>query len=363
MDRNRRFLLVASLVLAGCHGGDDGDRPQRIHGDVATIYSSAPRHGVSAAAAQEVLAGERRALAEHGSHAGGLAIRLRELPATDDGERPWDPALVAANAHRAAEDPTAIAYLGELDYGASAVSLPITNGAGLLQISPRDGLTSLTRRAPGRARAGPERYYPSGTRSFVRLGPTDLDEADTLVKLVRSAGAVRVALLFDREIYGRELASQVADRARRSGLTLVASEEYRGEPDEIPDIARRLAEQRPQAIVQLGVAGRGTVPLLVAFENAMPGVPVYAASGLLADPKLALPAAAARPEVIGPALRPERSGYRAMRLALRAIEHGGRDRRRVIAAARRLAGGAEPGRLALYRTRADGRLEARFSPR
>jgi branched-chain amino acid transport system substrate-binding protein len=61
---------------------------------------------------------------------------------------------VAANAKRAADDPTAMAYLGELDYGATAVSLPITNNAGVLQVSPGDGLTSLTERAPAaRARA------------------------------------------------------------------------------------------------------------------------------------------------------------------------------------------------------------------
>jgi hypothetical protein len=52
---------------------------------------------------------------------------------------------------------------------------------------------------------------------------------------------------------------------------------------------------------------------------------------------------------VAPALSPERAGYRAMRLVLSAVEKGGRDRRRVIAAARRL------GR--------SGRFELRFSPR
>jgi hypothetical protein len=57
-----------------------------------------------------VLAGVRRALAERQSRAGGLRIRLRVLPATDDAERVWNPALVAENAGRAADDPSAIAY-------------------------------------------------------------------------------------------------------------------------------------------------------------------------------------------------------------------------------------------------------------
>jgi branched-chain amino acid transport system substrate-binding protein len=352
-------LCLAALALAGCGGGGD-DEPHRVEGDVATVYSSTPRHGVSAAVADEVLAGERRALDERGGRAGGLRIQLRQLPATDDGERPWDPGLVAENAHRAADDPSAIAYLGELDYGATAVSLPITNDAGLLQVSPGDGLTSLTRPAPGRPRNGPERYYPSATRSFVRIGPTDLSEAEMIVARIRATGASSIALVFDREIYGRELAAAVIDRARRAGIRVLESAEYRGQRDEIPDLVRTLADAQPEAIVMLNVAGPATVPFLTGLGDVLPAVPVHAASGMLASPELALPQLPADIEAVGPAISPERAGYEAMRLVLRAVEEGGRDRRRVIAAARTLSrDGPDTTRLTVYRPDAEGR----FSPR
>jgi branched-chain amino acid transport system substrate-binding protein len=347
------LLCAVSPALGGCLGGDD--EPSRIMGSVATVYASAPRHGVSAEVAEEVLAGQRRALAEHRGRPGELRVRLRLLPSTDEGEQPWDPALVAENAHRAADDPKAIAYLGELDYGATAVSLPITNDAGLLQVSPGDGLTSLTRRAPGRPRAGPERYYPSDTRSFVRIGPTDLLEAEAIVARLRSEGATRFGLVFDREIYGRELAAQLVDRARRDGLRVVASEEYRGRPEDVPDIVRALAEHRPAAIVQLGVAGPATVPMMLAVGEQLPAVPVLASSGMLADPRLAMPAGT-DVEAFGPALTPERAGYEAMRLVLEAVGRGGRDRRRVIAAALRF-GSHATAELAVYRPGPDGRFQ------
>jgi branched-chain amino acid transport system substrate-binding protein len=351
-------VCLAALALAGCGGGDD--EPHRVEGEVATVYSSAPRHGVSAAVADEVLAGERRALEERDGRAGGLRIRLRQLPATDDRERPWDPGLVAENAGRAADDPSAIAYLGELDYGATAVSLPITNDAGLLQVSPGDGLTSLTRRAPGRPRNGPERYYPSGTRSFVRVGPTDLSEAELIVERIQASGASRIALVFDREIYGRELAAAAIDRARRAGLRVLETAEYRGRPDEIPDLVRSLAESQPDAIVELGVAGPATVPLMTTIADQLPTAPVFASSGLLASPELAMPEMPAGIEAVGPAISPERAGYDAMRLVLRAVEEGGRDRRRVIVAARTLSReNRDTTRLVIYRPDAEGR----FSPR
>ena len=357
-DRRGAALLAAcALALSGCLGDGGGDEPTRIEGDTATVYSSAPRHGASAAAASAVVEGERRALDEAGGRAGGLRIRFRELPATDDEpEHPWDPALVSENADAAADDPSAIAYLGELDYGASAVSLPITNDAGLLQVSPGDGLTSLTQRPPGRPRAGPERYYPSGSRSFVRIGPTDLQEADHLLERASAAGAERIAVVFDRDIYGRELAAQIIVRARRVGLDPVASEEYRDQPDEIPDLVRRLAEAHPDAVIHAGVAGPGTARLLAEIDAQLATAPMFATSGILAgEQSLALPTE--RIEAVGPAISPERAGYEAMRLVLDAVEEGRRDRRLVIAAARRLASRVADPRLAVYRPGPDGRLE------
>lgn len=342
-------LLCAALpALIGC-GNGGSDEPHVVKGDTATVYSSLPQHGVSAATAREVLEGERRALAERGGRAGGLRIRLRKLPATDELDHAWNPGLVAENAHTAADDPTAMAYLGELDYGATAVSLPITNDAGLLQVSPGDGLTSLTRPAPGRPRAGPERYYPTDRRSFVRIGPTDLDEANKIVEQLRDAGHTSFALLFDREIYGRELAAQVVDRARRAGIRPVSSEEYRGQVDDIPGIVKGLAEGHPEAVVQLGVAGRGTIPMLTAIDYQLPGIPLIASSGIMALPQLALPPGPSNVEAVGPALSPERSGYEAMRLVLDAVDEGGRDRRRVISAGLRLGRRQPPDPVVVYR--------------
>ena len=62
----------------------------------------------------------------------------------------------------------------------------------------------------------------------------------------------------------------------------MASEEFRGEPDEIPDIAQELAEARPDAVIYLGVANAGTAPLLDEIGSALPAVPLFASSGILA---------------------------------------------------------------------------------
>jgi branched-chain amino acid transport system substrate-binding protein len=146
-------------------------------------------------------------------------------------------------------------------------------------------------------------------------------------------------------------------RARRDGPQPVVCEEYSQRVEDIPDIARSLAEAGPDAVGYAGVAGPGTGRLLAAIDLRMPGTPVFATGGMLArDPARPVPvapvtveaytpirpAAEIRPagrrilrrlgEAEGEAVaRPEAVyGYEAMRLVLDAIARAGPDRQRVV---------------------------------
>jgi branched-chain amino acid transport system substrate-binding protein len=370
-----------ALALGGCLGGEE--RSTRISGGEVTIYSSLPMHGLSAPAARATAAGLRLALEDAGGRAGGLDVKLVELDSAEPGERLWDPDVVSMNAQEAADDAQAIAYIGELDYGASAVSVPITNEAGVLQVSPADGLTSLTRTPLGRARAGPERYYPEDELSFVRLVPADELLAETLVARVRETGASTAAVLHDGEIHSRELGGILQALARRDGPEPVETKEYRGRVDEIPELVRDIAEDRPEVVLYAGIAGPGTGRILAGIDSALPRVPVYAISGLLArDPAAPIPAAPEDVEALGPippeselpaagrrvlarlretegaaAARPEAVyGYESMRLVLDAIGAAGADRARVIDEALRIRE-RRGTPLGSYRVRATGEVE------
>jgi branched-chain amino acid transport system substrate-binding protein len=374
-------LALLALALGGCLGGEE--RSTRIEGGKVTVYSSLPRHGVSAAAARATAAGQRLALQEAGGRAGDIDIDLVELDSAEPGERLWDPDLVSMNAQEAADDPRAIAYLGELDYGASAVSVPITNEAGVLQVSPTDGLTSLTRTPLGRPRAGPERYYPEGERSFVRLVPADELLAETLLGRVRETGATSVAVLYDGEIHSRELGGILYALARRDGPEPVEIEEYRGRVDEIPDVVRDVAEDRPDVLLYAGIAGPGTGRILAQVDRALPGVPVYTTYGMLArDPAVPIPAAPPNVNALAPVppeselpaggrrllarlretegaevARPEALyGYEAMRLVLDSVRAAGPDRAGVIEEALRIRERRDTP-LGPYRVRATGEVE------
>lgn len=343
--------------LAGCFGeGSSPNVPAHVARGPLTVYSSLPARGVSAHGAREVGVGQELALDDARRRAGGRRVRLVRLDSTRPGSHgAWDPGAVNENAERAADDPRAVAYLGELDYGGSAVSVPITNDAGILQVSPGDGLTSLTSRPPENPRAGPERYYPTKRRTFVRLVPTDLALASDLVRRMLAEGLRSASVVTDRTIYGRELAGVIAERAQRGGLDVRAVADFPRDLTGVPDAATDVAEQHPGAVILTGVADRTTGPLLAAIHRRMPRAPVFGPAGLGARPlRGALPRVSLLSPVRAMAGYPPRGrrvlrrlkrrlgapagaaalyGYESMRLALDAIDAGGPDRRRIVRAA------------------------------
>ncbi len=276
--RTVQAILLAAGVLSGCGGGAD-DEDTRVRGDTLTVYMSVPAHGVSAAGGEAATAGAERALEEAGGRVAGRRVKLVTLPSTRPGDSVWDPGTVEANAKRPGDDPTAIAYIGELDLGGSAVSLPATNRDGVLQVSPADGLTSLTGTPPGRPRAGPERYYPEEVRTFVRLVPDDLELAVAMLGAAGRLGASRPAVVHTQGVSERELAGMLADRSRAGGAEPVAVEVLRDE-GVAADVAEDLRAADTDAILLAGVRGPATSALLAVLAGSMPAVPVIASSGM-----------------------------------------------------------------------------------
>ena len=95
---------------------------------------------------------------------GPFNVNVVSLDSTDPETGHWDADQVAANARRAIADRNTIAYLGDSGSGASALSLPMLNEAGVLQISPSDRL----RRADEAGRARRARPLLPVGRPFVR---------------------------------------------------------------------------------------------------------------------------------------------------------------------------------------------------
>jgi len=188
------IAVLAAFAPAGC--GSSASEP------VLTVYLSAPLSGPAARDGGDVAAAARRALADAGGEAGGTEVRLVVL----DGAGPSGAtdARAGANARTATQDSTAIAYIGELDSGTTRTSLPITNEAGLLQVSPAASAVDLTRVAPGSDEI-PDATQPSGARTFGRVIPADTVQGAAAAVAIADRGFDRVRIVGSGGAYGEAL--------------------------------------------------------------------------------------------------------------------------------------------------------------
>jgi branched-chain amino acid transport system substrate-binding protein len=231
------IVAIAALAGGGCAGGSGGGGPE-----VLSVYVSAPLHGGRAADGAAIVDGVKLALADARGRVGGLRVRAIYLDDTEGGG--WSLARTAANARRASQDASAIGYIGDLDSGATRVSLPITNQAQIMQISPGSTAVDLTREPPV-GDLGPERLQPRGEQNFARVVPDDEVQAGAAAEWAKRLGGKRVGVIDDGSQFGGVLARGFEQRAARLGLgggegggtDLIY---YAGEPDRFGGALRGL---------------------------------------------------------------------------------------------------------------------------
>jgi len=269
-------LLGVLPLLSGCGVGDTADAT----GSQLAIYSSLPLQGPTAAISLQIIDGEKLALSDAGGRAGRFRIGYFSLDDSNPRSGRWDPGLTAADAKTAAQDTSTIAYLGELDSGATALSLPIINGAGILQISPSSPYVGLTS-ALDAGQDEPGRFYPTGDRNFVRLPPGDPVEAAAQAALMKRLGIGSVYVLDDEEPFNVPLADLVASDAEQAGVTVAAHDELSTAPGaKFAGEVEKVVKSGAGAVFLSGTAGPGAAALLRALHAADPSLWLLGSSAL-----------------------------------------------------------------------------------
>jgi branched-chain amino acid transport system substrate-binding protein len=272
-------LAVVGLLLAGCGGA--GDSSTTTGSSVLTIYSSLPLQGPTAGESRAVLNGEKLALIEQDGRIGGLTVKLVALDDSTAQRQAWDPGQTSRNARRAVQDRSAIAYLGESDSGATAISLPILNADDLLQVSPLSTYVGLTKTA-GADKGEPEKYYPSGKRTFGRIVPADDIQAAAQLKWQAQEGCTRPFILDDRSFDGRGIADELRRQAVQEGRPVAGDASVAREAD-IPDAAKAVTDSGADCVFFGGTQQPWTVALLSALHHVLPGGRIYASAELATD--------------------------------------------------------------------------------
>lgn len=271
--------LCAALVgLAGC--GSKTKVGDRIPGTTLTIYSSLPMDGASQVDGHSIVDGANMALAERGGRVGKYRIVLRPLDDATVQRGGWDPGQTTANARLAVQDQTTIGYIGELDSGASAVSIPVLNRAGIGQISPASTAVGLTSDAPGSAPGEPEKYYPTGARAFARVVPNDAIQTLAQVRLQKSLGCVKTYVLDDGAVDGQDTASSFAAAAQTGGLPLAGTQTFDPRARDYSSMIAGIAQTGADCVLISASTENNAVLLTTQVAELMPAARIFASAGV-----------------------------------------------------------------------------------
>jgi branched-chain amino acid transport system substrate-binding protein len=271
--------LAALGALSGC-AGVGVSTAGTIPGHELTVYSSLPLQGPEAAASHQIVNGEKLALAQAGGRVGRYKIVYASLDDSNTTTGEWSPGVTATYARVAAQDTGAIAYIGDLDSGASAISVPWMNEAGILQVSPASPYVGLTSSLDA-GQDEPERFYPTGQRTFGRLMPGDPVQAAAQVRLMRTLGIQKVYLLNDLDAFDAPLARIVSEDAKRAGIEVVGEDEIDTTAGtEFSSEVHKISESGAQAVFFSGLPNAGAVALWQQLHAGDPQLRLLGSSSL-----------------------------------------------------------------------------------
>ena len=292
---------LAVGLLAGCGSGGRDQPAGRIAGRKLTIYVSAPLRGLTARSGAAIMNGAQMALADVHARIGRYTIVLRRIDDANPTKGNWDPGITSDDARLAATDPTTIGYLGDENSGASAISIPVLNRAGIPQVSPTSTAVGLTSAASGAAPGEPDKYYPTGARTFARVAPNDAVQAAVQVRLQQSYRCSKTYIVEDGEVDGEDLATSFDLAARAAGLHVVATQEFDPLATDYRPLAASIASTGSRCVLITGIADPGVMELTRQLAAALPRVRLFAGSGL-ADTAYAAGLSATRVMITSPAL-------------------------------------------------------------
>jgi branched-chain amino acid transport system substrate-binding protein len=360
-------LCIAATGVAACgdddEGGGGGGGSSTAEGGGAggsvNIYSSLPLQGASRPQTTAMVQGIQLALKQAKNKAGNVTVKYESLDDSTAQAGTWTPEATSANARKVAQDEKSVAYIGEFNSGASAISMPILNEVQVAQVSPANTAVGLTTNEPGADKGEPDKYYPSGNRHYLRIVPKDTIQGAALATIMKEDGCAKAAIANDKEVYGAGLARNIENSLKEQGVDLAFNEGIDPKASNFRALASRAKGEGVDCFVFSGITANGGVQIYKDFSAQIPAANLYGPDGVaesgFADPKEGgIPASVAKKvKVTVATLNPESYppdgqeffsqfeqeygednpdpyaiyGYEAARLVLDAIERAGSTKR------------------------------------
>ena len=273
--------LALAFGVAAC-GSDDNSSSGGGGGGGSTvdIYSSLPLQGASKDQTAAMVNGMKLALSEAGNKAGSMKVKYTSLDDSTAQAGNWDPGQTAQNARKVAQDSKAVYYIGEFNSGASAISIPILNQAGIPQVSPANTYPGLTTNEPGTEKGEPDKYYPTQKRTYLRIVPRDKIQSAALIAQMKQDGCQKVAVANDKDTYGAGLARIFMQQSAQQGLKTTGNDGIDKTASNYRAYASKVKGAGADCFLFSGVTANGAVQLFKDVGAAVPNAKLYGPDGV-----------------------------------------------------------------------------------
>jgi len=277
--------LVASMSLGVAACGSSSSSSSSSSGggggggSTVDVYSSLPLQGASQDQTKAMVQGIQLALSKAQNKAGSVKINYQSLDDSTAQMGNWEPATTASNARKVAQDKKAVAYIGEFNSGASAISIPILNEAAVPQISPANTYVGLTKNEPGVEKGEPQKYYPTGKRTYMRIVPRDKIQAAALLTQMKQDGCTKYAVANDKDTYGQGLARLIDQTGKEQNFAPASDDGIDPKAPNYRSLAQKIKGEGVNCFLFSGVTANGAVQLYKDVNAALPTAKLYGPDG------------------------------------------------------------------------------------
>jgi branched-chain amino acid transport system substrate-binding protein len=239
---------------------------------VINLYSSWPLTGSYEQLGGDAVEAIKMCLADFGNAAGGFALQYQEL---DDGSAANnggpDQAKETENVNRVVNDADCMVYMATYNSGMAKIAIPITNEAGLAQISYANTYPGLTRLVEGVTEEGePEVYYPTGKRNYMRVCPADdLQGGAQAQWAFNEMSRTKAYVLHDQSLYGKGVAQVFRLEFEKLGGEILGFEGYDPEASDYQTLMTSIADSGPDVVTVGATVENNAAKLLQDMRSVM----------------------------------------------------------------------------------------------
>jgi branched-chain amino acid transport system substrate-binding protein len=261
------LTAVLALLAAGCGGGGGGDKGGNVQALPASscsdiyyegdgdpdyiIASDLPLQGSGRTQTVQMTEAIKFVLKQHDFKAGDYKIGYQSCDDATAQQGKWASEKCSANANAYAQNKGVIGVIGTFNSGCAEIVVPVLNRAPdgpVGMVSPANTYVGLTHGGAGTAAGEPDKYYPTGTRNYIRLVAADDFQGAADAVLTQQLGLKNVYILNDKEAYGQGVANNYRNAATQLGIGIAGFTAWNGKASSYTGLATRIKQSGADSV-------------------------------------------------------------------------------------------------------------------